>query len=86
MAKGKKKNNDLILGIAIGAAATYVLLSGRTCPTQPPGRVVVVPSRIPAQQSPPVVSVRQMPRAARMADFFRMRPRGYGTLGVYHSI
>lgn len=93
MAKKKgsrKKNNDaLILGIAIGAAATYVLLQhSHSAPcncqqVQPP--VLQIPTRIPQHQQAPNVS-RMPSRAARVAQFFVRPPLGYGTLGVYHAL
>lgn len=90
MAKGKKKrakkNDSLILGIAIGAAATYVLLGHcrQVAPTK-----VVIPTRTPSlPKTTGNAQVRQLPRAARVAQFFKRapNPKTYGTLGVYRAI
>lgn len=84
--KGRsKKDNALIVGIAIGAAATYILLCNRrqTIPTK-----VVIPTRAPSIPSKATgsVQVRQLPRAARVGQFFKRAPKGYSTLGVYHAM
>ena len=87
MAKNKKKSprkkdNSLILGIAIGAAATYVLLSNRAQVIQ-----TRIPTRSPSlpTKKPGSAQVRLLPRSAHVAQFFKHAPKGYGTLGVYHA-
>ena len=82
----RKKNDDsLIMGIAIGYAAAVIVMNS----AQPPIRIKVPPANLPQTTNTDSAQIRRLParavQVARVGEFFRRTPIGYGTLGVYRG-
>lgn len=83
---GRKKNDDsLIVGIAIGYVAAVIVMNS----AQPPIRIKVPSPALPNTTSTGGAQIRRLParavQVARVGEFFRRTPIGYGTLGVYRG-